>query len=525
MDPIAVEAQLRNTFLATLGSDASLYEGTKQQFIMRFNNESRNIANGMIAQANQRGSAINNADYQSVALDLLNRYKQSIPQQQQYAVPMQQPAYPQQYAAPMMQPMMVQPQPAYGMPMQPMYRPQPVPFTNLQYQRPQQYAMPIQQPMYTPMQPTMTQPMTGSKPLYGGALPANAAPAQTGPMAAPVVPNPPMTVVQPVAPATQAQQPEPQVVQPTTATYAIPQIVKRHMFSDKTPQPIKGDIITYQKDNGELLNVVVASTTAMLTDVDAVVKSLAKKKNAIDVTLRYTPYELVAGDLADMQQSFIAVKKIIADARKEQNIAPSEIIGKIVEYCDAKTKGVAKHIENTILGIYNAYASVANSSNDSNCIVPDADQLECLQSPGTAAAEKYISMALSEFEQYSIYDPSSSQVAAWLKDVDILADASFTDLKKNKDAFTKWAKSHCIIKKPIELYRFSAVDHETTDVTQHFGYTNSTPPDDALEFFTIEALNRDPARVVTMITKDGKSFITNKGTIDRSNGTIHVEFE
>ena len=523
MDPIQVEAQLRNTFMSILGSDMTLYEGVKQQYIMRFNNESRNLATGMIAQANQRNPpTITQQDYQAVSMDLLNRYKQSMPQAQTYAAPMmQQPMYQQQYAMPMQQPIMAQPM--YPM-QQPMgYRPPIMPFNNVQYQmRPQQYAAPIMQPQYAPMQPSMAPIQTGGS-LYDGALPAGMG-SKPAPMQAPVVQQPiPMAAVgKAQAPAPMS---EPPLIQPTIATYSIPQVTKRHMFSDKTPQPIKGDVITYQKDNGELVNAVMASTSAMLSDVDATVKAIAAKKNAVDVTLKYTPYVLVAGHLGDMQQSFIEVKKIISDGRKNPEATPSSIVEKIVEYCDTKTKGVAKHIEGIILDIYNAYVKVANSSPEANAIIPDADELECLQMPGSASAEKYINMALSEFEQYSIYDPASSQVAAWLKEIDIMADMPYAELKKNKEAYNRWAKSHCIIKKPMELYRYSTVDHETTDVSQKFGYTNTTPPDDALEFFTMEAISKEPARVVTMVTKDGKSFVASVGTIDRSNGTVHVEFE
>lgn len=516
MDPVQIEAQLRNTFLTVLGGDMSLYEGTKQQYIMRFNNESRNIATGMIAQAQQRNSPINAQDYQSVALDLLNRYKTSMPQQQTYAVPMQQPMYPQPYAMPM-QPVV---QPMYGQP-QPMYRPV-TPFNNLRYTQPQQYAPVMQQPMYQPMQPTLAQPIQTGKSLYDGALPSNAQLTVT-PMAAPVAPTPPMASVQPVQSAPMTAQQAAPIIQPTVATYSIPQVTKRHQFSDKVSL-ISGDVVTYQKDNGELINVVNAKTSAMLSDVDATVKALAKKKNAIDVTLKYTPYELVSGNLVDIQNSFIEVKKIIADGRKE-NKAASEIVGKIVEYCDGKTKGIAKQIENIILDVYNSYVRVANSSSDNNAVIPDTDELECLQTPGTASAEKYISMALSEFEQYSIYDPAAIQVSGWLKEIDIMADMTYAELKKHKAEFSKWAKSHCIIKKPVELYRYSAADHETTNIEESFGYINDTPPEDALEFFTVEAISREAVRVVKMVVQEGKSFVSSTGVLDRSNGTIHIEFE
>jgi hypothetical protein len=173
---------------------------------------------------------------------------------------------------------------------------------------------------------------------------------------------------------------------------------------------------------------------------------------------------------------------------------------------------------------YSAYVFIANS-NDDGVVVPEADELECLQSPGSATMELCIRKALKEFEQCSIYDPASSQLAAFLKEIDLGVPETYNELKKDKTKFTEWAKSHCILKKPIEAYRITTVDHSVTCIDRMFGFKSDTPPDDELEFFTVEGIKQTIARKITMVIQAGKSSVICTGSVDHDGEIIHVEFQ
>lgn len=530
MDPLQVEAQLRNTFLTLLGGDMSIYEGQKQQMQQRFNNESRQIAINMISQAQQACRAITMTDYQNVSLQLINTYKSSMPAQQMYAGGQPQVVQPMYAQPPMGQPMYAQQpavQPMY-MQQQPMYTPQPQ-----VYMQPQQRfngnlrytpsgVMPLyaqQQQQYQPLPQTIgvTNP---NQNLYSGALPAGSQAPQ--PIQAQPQYLPPMSTVSKTTTPITIQEEAP-VIQPNYSAYSMPPMVKCKMFQSKAPYAIKGNVYTYQKNDGSNIFTVVGTVSSPVSDIATIAKTIAKKEKAHDVTLTYTPYELIAGDLADMQTSFIAVKKIINDGLAA-NVAPSSVVASIVNLCDTKTKGVAKRIEKIIMDAYSAYVMIANN-NDDGVVIPEADELECLQTSGSATMELSIGKALREFEQCSIYDPASSQMSAFLKEIELDVPETYAELKKNKAKFTEWAKSHCILKKPNEVYRITAVDHGANDITQMFGYRSDTPPDDELEFFTIEGVKQSNARKITMVVQEGKSFTTANGSIDRNDGVIRVEFQ
>lgn len=524
MDPLQVEAQLRNTFLTLLGGDMSIYEGQKQQMQQRFNNEARQVAINMVAQATNQNRAITMTDYQNVSLQLLDAYKRSTPAPQMYAGQMQQvqpmyqmgqPIQPMYQMAPM-QPMM--PQPLYVQP-QPMMVQQQGFNSGLRYTQP---VRPLyqQQTAYQPMQQTIA---VGdqNKNLYAGALPANAQPPQQIQIPQQTFVPPMSTVQKTVTPISIKE--EAPLIQPVISAYDMPPVTKRSMFQSKSPYTVTGEIVTYQRNDGMDIKTVVCTVTSPVADIAAFAKTLAKKETAHDITITYTPYELIAGDMKDMQASFIAVKKIINDGFVA-NAAPSAIVSNIVSFCDTKTKGVAKHIEKIIIDAYSAYVFVANS-NDDGVVIPETDDLECLQAPGSATMELNIRKALKEFEQCSVYDPSSIQLSGYLKEIDLGIPETFAELKKNKTKFAAWTKSHCLLKKPAEIYRITTLDYSADDITHAFGYKSDTAPDGELEFFTIEGIRKSIARKVTMVIQDGKSSVTAVGSIDRENDIIHVEFQ
>lgn len=523
MDPLQVEAQLRNTFLTLLGGDMSIYEGQKQQMQQRFNNEARQVAINMVAQATNQNRAITMTDYQNVSLQLLDAYKRSTPAPQMYAGQMQQ-------VQPMYQ--MGQPiQPMYQMaPMQPMVQqplyvqPQPMMVQQQGFNSGLRYTQPVrplyQQTAYQPMQQTIAVGDT-NKNLYAGALPANAQPPQQMQMPQQTFVAPMSTVQKAVTPISIKN--EAPLIQPVVSAYDMPPVTKRRVFQNKSPYTVNGEVVTYQRSDGTNIQAVVCTVTSPVADIDAFAKTLAKKEGAHDITITYTPYELISGDLKDMQNSFIAVKKIINDGFVA-NAVPSSIVSNIVNFCDIKTKGVAKQIERILIDAYSAYVFVANS-NDDGVVIPETDDLECLQAPGSATMELNIRKALKEFEQCSIYDPASLQLSGFLKELDLGIPETFAELKKDKAKFADWAKSHCLLKKPAEIYRVTTLDYSADDITHAFGYKSDTAPDGELEFFTIEGIRKSIARKITMVIQDGKSSVTATGSVDREGDIIHVEFQ
>lgn len=521
MDPLQVETQLRNTFLTLLGGDMSIFEGQKQQMQQRFNNESRQVAINMINQIQAQARPINMADYQNVALQLLNTYKSTTPAPQMYAGQMQSvaPMYMGQPMQPAYAMMPAMGQQVYMAPQPQQFIPQQRFAGNLTY-TPAVRPMYQTEPAYQPVAQTMIS-TAPSKNLYAGALPANAQQPQQI-----QVPQqqyaPPMSTVQKTVTPINVNDNAP-LVQPATSTYSMPTIIKSKIFQIKSPYVVKGNVLTYQNDDGTQIHTIVGNVTSPVPDIAGVAKTLAKKESASDITLSYTPYELIAGDLKDMQDSFLAVKKIISNGIAA-NAAPSAIVSNIVDFCDTKTKGVAKRIENIIMDAYSAYVFVANN-NDDGVVIPEADELECLQAPGSATMELCIRKALKEFEQCSIYDPASSQLAAFLKEIDLGIPETYNELKKNKAGFAEWAKTHCVLKKPVEAYRITTVDHTVTNIDRMFGFRSDTPPDDELEFFTVEGIKQSIARKITMVIQTGKSSVTCTGSVSHDSDIIHVEFQ
>ena len=286
MDPLQVEAQLRNTFLTLLGGDMSIYEGQKQQMQQRFNNEARQVAINMVAQATNQNRAITMTDYQNVSLQLLDAYKRSTPAPQMYAGQMQQ-------VQPMYQ--MGQPiQPMYQMaPMQPMVQqplyvqPQPMMVQQQGFNSGLRYTQPVrplyQQTAYQPMQQTIAVGDT-NKNLYAGALPANAQPPQQMQMPQQTFVAPMSTVQKAVTPISIKN--EAPLIQPVVSAYDMPPVTKRRVFQNKSPYTVNGEVVTYQRSDGTNIQAVVCTVTSPVADIDAFAKTLAKKEGAHDITLK-----------------------------------------------------------------------------------------------------------------------------------------------------------------------------------------------------------------------------------------------
>ena len=514
------QSYLSNVFRGKLGA-AQLTNGIKAQVMQMFNREIRYHADRFY-QEEARGRHIEMADYDSYADGLLNQYANTCVQQASYAPQIRyQPQMPMQpmYGQPMgfQQPMYGQPmypqQPMYGQPMmqqqvyygstgpmqmqpQPMYQNQPImaPEQNLysgalggQRQQPvfaqqRQQGQIVYRSNQQPQQPTFAQPMT------------------------------PQPVTMPPQPPTPDVQTPPVVIQASEPSYHPPKPCERKIVTVKTPVEASGERVKYQQGNGKTVSTLHLTVKSPVKDINYLATELRKKHAVEDVTLVYNPHELIAGDLADMQKSSMAIKKLITVDKPT-----GEIVTDIVNYLDAKTKGVSKFVENIILGNYNKFATVLGKAN-----VPTADSLEDLQVVNSSQMEDYILKAFSAFRNTSVYDPGSSQLAAFLKDVDTLTDKTYAELKKNKSEFTAWAKSHCVIKHATTMYRLTSFG-SVSDSTKQFGYTDELPPDDDLEFFTMEVIHKYNPTFVTMDVMEKNFAMTFEGFTE-INGHTQVEF-
>lgn len=514
---------LSNVFRGKLGP-ARITEGIKPRVLQIFNQELRNHANRFY-QEEANGRQITMADYDNYADQLLNQYANQVMQNASYGQPIRfQPQMaPMQpmYGQPMMFP---QQQPMYGaMPMgyqpQPMY-PQPAMGPQIVYGSNGYQAQPQ---MAAPAAPVYNQPITQEQNLYSGALGRQAPvyPQQQRPQPQQVVygsnqfaPQQPMRPAQAMMP---AQPPTPQVETPPVViqtspepAFPVPKVVNRKPLIVKTPIQATGEIVTYQFENGMKSKVGYLSTVTPIKDVEAVAKDLIKTHALNDITVMYNPYELIAGDLADMQKSSLAIKKLISVDKNTD-----EIIQDVVNYLDTKTKGVGKFVEKVILGSYNKMSELLGNTD-----TPIADSLEELQAISSPKMEDYILRAFSLFKNTSVYDPGSSQLTALMKETDTMTDKTYAELKKNKSEFAAWAKSHCVIKHPAMMYRFHSGDIPMED---RFGYTDETLPDDCLEFFTMEAVKKYSPIMIRMVVANAHSARVFEGQVNQ-NGHIVVQY-
>lgn len=511
---------LTDVFQMQLAKTTGLTNGQKQLIMQMFNQNLSVNCNYLIQRQQQNNGLLSMSDYNGFAQQLLNQYYQSAmaagtgyPQ-----MGYQQPMFGNGYGQPMYgQPMYPPQQPMYG---QPMYPQQPAQI----YYGSQMGGMAA--PQYSPpIMPAEQNPYKGT--LGGSAAPVYTAPnqprpanvvygSQMAPQQQPVAPAQPQPLPKPtyVVPQ-QAPQPAPMpqtVLQAVESDYPVPTITARNEFSLKTPISVKGSILTFQRMDGTTFKAVRASSDTPLKNPELTARELLDKYMAVDVSLMFHKHTLIPGNLAEMQKSSQAIKKLI-----ESDKTTSEIITGIINHINPKAKALSNFVEKTIVDAYNKYVTTVGAD-----VLPKVAGLNDLVNPSCTQMDRYIRKALQLFYETCVYDPASSQLASFLKDVDTLTDKSYSDLKKHKDEFQKWAKSHCVIKHPAELFRLTTLKAGYSE-TDDFTFDESTNPDDDIEFLTMDAVREFSADQVVMWFVNKNQVNTFSGTADK-NPNLKVAF-
>lgn len=501
MNPQAIEDYLRRAVYALLEKEV-LSDQSKNAIIDLFNRTSSNLVNQMIENLRIQPRQLQDQDFYSVATQFINAAKNGMCQSYNYMPMNGMGMAPMRIAQPMM---------GYGMPMGG------YPVGGGGYMSPGMTSY----GMMTPGIGTSYGPMVGGQNSYG--MPASpqyqgqqqtqnlyqnfdAKPAQQQQKPAPANVTPRGSVVQNnAAPPMQINPTE--VIQ-TTDTSALP--VRTNMRKEiiKAPYTISTAIYNYQSQtNGKNTTVIIAKTDDFVADPISTLRALMQKKKADDASLICRPFKLIASDLVETQKAFISIKKIINNNHADV----SEKIEKITTYLNNTTRGIGKIVEDALLEAFNAF----NLINPTR--YPEVGNLECLESPDSDCAKCTLA-AFEELCKFQVYDPASSQLTSLLKDGDTLTDMTYTELKKDKEKFAEWSKSHCVLVYPMVLYRITAIDPGMTNLDIAIGYSDTTPAGDDLEFFTMNAIKESDCRKSVMLIQDGKKSITLNGVIINDGG-------
>lgn len=488
-----VDALLTRNVMAALQQEP-LAEPVKNTILDCYYRNRAQYVDNMIRTAQMQCRQFTDADFAAVARQIIANIKGSMMQSTGYYAGGMQPMMGGMMPPMQINPMMSTAGTSYAnMPQGvPAYTP-PMGGTSYGYAPAQMgYGMQPQQPM-----PSMYQEANTSQTpkQQAQAAPANVTPRGATTQQAPMQLTPPETI---------------QVKSEEIA----PKVVNRGMAIFKVPYNINATILKYQMNtNAKEVVSVLARTDQFVADPMSVVKLIAQKKKADDVTLFYRPAKLIDGNLQEMQKSFLDIKKII----NNEKLKTYEKVEKIIGYLNSKTRGVGRIVEDAIMDVFNSF-NLINPD-----MFPEAENMECLVTQDSTV-EYCTAAAFEEFKKYEIHDPAEKQMETFLKDSDTLVDATYTELKRSKTQFTEWAAAHCVVVYPNEMYRYTTVDAGTTNLSREIGYSTTTAAGDDLEFFTMEAAKEFDGRSSSMIIQSGKTLTELKGTIIRKDNVIFARF-